>query len=110
MNQNATPTAFLDPPAPPAPPVERVLSSIRLTSDPTNAEITIDGDYWGSTPAAEIQATTGSHTVSVKKRGFKLWERTIKIAPGEMRALHAELEAEARDPNKAKITGLDPGN
>ena len=88
---------------PPAPQV-----GVTFTSSPVGAEVIIDGMYWGSTPTAELKRIKdGEHTVVVRKRGFKLWERTISIAAGEGRAVHADLEAEAVDPTKTRIIGLE---
>ena len=41
---------------------------IRFTSTPLNAEVQIDGEYWGSTPTASLsRILAGTHTILVKK-------------------------------------------
>jgi hypothetical protein len=54
--------------------------------------------------------TPGAHTIAVRKRGYQRWERKITISPGDARTVNAELEAEQKDPNRPKITGLDPSH
>ena len=63
---------------------------LTITSDPVGAEIEIDGEFIGNTPAT-VTAKEGSITVKVKKTGFQLWERTLKLNPGDKRTLNAEM-------------------
>jgi hypothetical protein len=39
-----------------------------------------------------VQVAEGDHTVTVKKSGFKDWERKMKISSGSSIHLSAELE------------------
>jgi hypothetical protein len=77
---------------------------IRFTSTPTNAEVDVDGEYWGSTPTAELtRLPPGQHTVLVRKVNFEPWERKITIALGENRTINVELQP--NDPSKPRIVG-----
>lgn len=77
---------------------------IRITSTPTNAEVDIDGEYWGSTPTADLtRLPPGQHTIFVMKVNFEPWERKITIAPGDNRTINAELQP--RDASKPRISG-----
>ena len=80
--------------------------TVRITSTPSNAEIDVDGNYWGSsTPTADLtRLPAGTHTITVKKIGYKPWERKIELAPGDDRSVNAELEV---DPTKPRISGLN---
>ena len=79
--------------------------TVRFTSIPSNAEIDVDGNYWGSTPTADLtRLPAGTHTITVKKIGYKPWERKIELAPGDDRTVSAELEI---DPTKPHIAGLN---
>jgi hypothetical protein len=80
---------------------------VKFTSDPSGAEVTVDGEYMGSTPTAEIELKEGSHVIRVRKRGFVVWERTLSLKTGDTRAVSAELDAEPSDPNKPRIVGLN---
>ncbi|HXP87524.1 MAG TPA: PEGA domain-containing protein [Bryobacteraceae bacterium] len=81
---------------------------VRFTSTPMNAELEIDGKYWGSTPTAAVtRLPEGDHTIVVKKPGYQRWERTITLAPGDERSINAELEVKPVDLTKPRIVGLD---
>jgi len=66
-------------------------AKLHLESDPSGADIEVDGSFVGNTPS-DVQVTEGEHTVSVKKTGFKDWERKLKISGGSSVHLNAELE------------------
>jgi PEGA domain len=79
---------------------------IRFTSTPANAEVQIDGEYWGSTPTADVtRMPAGSHTIVVKKLNYERWERKITLAPGDDRTIGAELQP--NDASKPHIAGLN---
>lgn len=63
---------------------------LTITSEPTGAEIQINGEFIGSTPTT-VTGKEGSVTVKVKKAGFQPWERTLKLNPGDKRTLNAEM-------------------
>ena len=67
---------------------------LQLESDPTGADIEIDGSFVGNTPS-DVQVAEGDHTVTVKKAGFKDWERKLKVTAGSTVRLNAELEKTA---------------
>jgi hypothetical protein len=66
-------------------------AKLQLESDPTGADIEVDGSFVGNTPS-DVQVSEGEHTVSVKKTGFKDWERKMKVSGGSSVHLNAELE------------------
>jgi len=68
-------------------------SKISIASAPDNAEIEIDGEFAGNTPSV-LELDVGEHNIKVRKAGFKVWERKVKLMPGEIK-VNAELEAEA---------------
>jgi len=67
-----------------------VSAKLVLESNPPGADIEVDGSFVGNTPS--VQVAEGSHTVSVKKTGFKDWERKLKVSGGSSVHLNAELE------------------
>jgi hypothetical protein len=67
---------------------------LQVESDPPGADIEVDGSFVGNTPS-DIQVMEGEHTVSVKKTGFKDWERKLKVSGGSIVHLNAELEKAA---------------
>jgi hypothetical protein len=80
---------------PPSPQVPQAnsedLAVVQVSSEPSGADITLDGDYAGSTPS-KLKLKPGSHSVKITKKGFATWERSIKIQAGESRSIAAELE------------------
>jgi hypothetical protein len=78
---------------------------VRFNSSPRDAEVQIDGEYWGSTPTADLSRPAGPHTIVVKKLGYLPWERKITLAPGDNRTIDAELQPEPNDPTKPRIVG-----
>ena len=68
--------------------------SIDITSTPPSADVELDGNFVGNTPST-IGVSPGDHTVGLKKNGYKLWERKIKVSSGKVN-LSAELEPEVK--------------
>ncbi len=69
-------------------------AKIQLESDPSGADIELDGSFVGNTPS-DVQVGEGDHTVTVKKVGFKNWERKIKVSAGSSVHLLAQMEKNA---------------
>jgi CRISPR/Cas system-associated exonuclease Cas4 (RecB family) len=63
---------------------------LAILSTPEAADIEVDGSFVGNTPSA-VDLATGEHTVTISKKGFEPWKRTIKLAGGDIK-LNAELE------------------
>jgi hypothetical protein len=68
-----------------------ISAKLQLASDPTGADIEVDGSFVGNTPS-DVQIAEGEHTVAVKKAGFKDWERKLKVTTGSSVHLTADLE------------------
>ena len=66
-------------------------ASLAIDSTPPNADIEIDGAFVGNTPST-ISIAPGSHQITVKKKGFADWTKTLKVTGGNLH-LSAELEA-----------------
>ena len=56
--------------------------TIEIKSNPDGADITVDGKYVGNTPTT-LHPSAGDHLIRLEKPGFKPWERTLTITPGE---------------------------
>jgi hypothetical protein len=66
-------------------------AQLQISSTPDAADIEVDGSFVGNTPS-DVQVAEGEHTVTVKKKGFKDWERKLKVTSGSSVHLNAELE------------------
>src|SRR5580658_1814195 len=66
-------------------------AKLQIDSNPPAADIEVDGSFVGNTPS-DVQVSEGEHTVTVKKSGFKNWERKLKSSAGSSVHISAELE------------------
>ena len=80
------------PPAPAAAPN----AQITVTSNPPGADIEMDGAYVGNTPST-IGVSVGDHTIDIRKSGFAVWERKIKVTSGNV-AISADLQSAPPQP------------
>ena len=100
-NFNADAAKFQPPPVPvvATAPAAPTLIAIQVSSTPSAADIIVDGNFVGSTPST-VQLAAGDHTVSVKKTGFSIWERQLKVNGGSIK-IEADLQAiEASQPSQ----------
>jgi hypothetical protein len=72
---------------------------LAVSSTPKGAEIQIDNVFVGSTPSS-VPVSLGSHTITVRKPGYSVWERTIQVNGGTVNVA-AELNRSARAQNSA---------
>lgn len=75
-----------------AAPAAAAQASLAVESTPAGADVEIDGAFVGNTPST-LTVTPGSHKVSVKKKGFAEWTKTLNVTGGTVH-LNAELEQE----------------
>jgi len=81
---------------------------IKVVSQPGEADIEVDGAFFGVTPSVEVsRLKPGPHVIVVKKYGYQRWERKVELVAGEKQVVTAELEAAAVIPGKARISGLE---
>jgi len=66
-------------------------AGVEVSSAPSGADVELDGNFVGNTPST-IGVSQGDHTITVKKNGYKLWEKKIKVTSGNVK-ISAELEA-----------------
>jgi hypothetical protein len=78
-------------PAPVSAPSAALTGKLSVSSVPDGADIEVDGSFVGNTPS-DVQVVEGDHTVTVKKAGFKDWERKLKVSGGSSVHLNAQLE------------------
>jgi hypothetical protein len=63
---------------------------LTITSEPSGAEIEINGEFIGNTPST-VSIKEGKVVVRVTKAGFQPWERTLTLTSGDRRTLNAEM-------------------
>jgi hypothetical protein len=84
----ASPEVHAQTQASPAP--VAVAASLAIDSTPPSADIEIDGAFVGNTPST-LSVAPGSHQITVKKKGFTDWTKTLNVTGGSVH-LNAELE------------------
>jgi hypothetical protein len=67
-----------------------LLFKVLVTSEPSGAQISVDGDYLSDSPF-EIPLTRGKHKISIEIEGRKRWRNTVKVI-GDGQKIHAELK------------------
>jgi len=65
--------------------------TVNVSSNPTGADILVDGEFVGNSPAV-LRLAPGKHTVTVKMSGRKDWSRDITVQAGSEVQLTANLE------------------
>src|SRR5262249_18159420 len=56
-------------------------AGVKISSEPSGAEVYVDGNLVGSTPSA-LQLAPGMHAIIVKSSGFQEWRRDLNVLPG----------------------------
>ena len=64
---------------------------VSVISVPPGADIEVDGAFLGSTPS-ELPLNLGEHVVTITKKGFKPFQRKLRVIPGAKQTVSAELE------------------
>jgi hypothetical protein len=92
QNEGAAQTAAASPAAGvPAAAAARSSARISVASVPDGADIEIDGSFVGNTPS-DLEVPEGERSIVVKKSGYKIWERKMKVVAGSSIHLNAEME------------------
>ena len=73
---------------------------IIVSSEPSGAEIHVDGRFDSSTPS-KLLLPPGTHTINVLRPGFKPWQRIINVEPGAEKTFNALLESEGANVRSA---------
>jgi hypothetical protein len=109
----ASPPAPTAPPAPPAPPPARTTVApavqpsstpavptvstgepitVECFTDPTDADILIDGDFYGTTPSI-LKVPPGTHRLEFRLEGYKTYSESLNLGPGaSLRTIRSSLQ------------------
>ena len=74
--------------------VESSFGSIALRVQPGDASITIDGEPWQGAPDQEqlvVQLGVGTHTVEIRKDGYRTYVQDVTVRRGETTPLNVSL-------------------
>ncbi|WP_456472622.1 PEGA domain-containing protein [Methanocaldococcus sp.] len=67
--------------------------SLFVESDPSGAEIYIDGDYKGKTPKTISELSPGTHTLKLRMDGYSDYTKDVEIKTGETTNVYVKLES-----------------
>ena len=68
--------------------------TLEFSSNPAGADIEVDGSFVGTTPSS-IAVAPGDHAITIRKSGYKTWERKMKTSSGNVKVV-ADLEQETK--------------
>jgi hypothetical protein len=108
----AEPDAAQPTPAPSstsAPATSEDSCTVVVKSNPGGAEISVDGNYVGSTTST-LRLTPGEHTIAVRKSGYQTWQRTMTANAGGNVTIDAPLQAQKKALRLDQITELLAGS
>jgi len=69
-----------------------LVAAVDVTSEPTGAEVRIDGRRVGITPFSSESLPSGLHRIEVSHSHFAVWERRLQLDGGGRTKVHAMLE------------------
>jgi len=75
-------------------------TSVKVTSNPSNAEVTLDGRLAGSTPYA-FRVASGDHIVVVRMAGFQPWQKKVHVGAEPLTLDVALLKQDGSEPVQA---------
>jgi hypothetical protein len=68
-------------------------TEVAFASSPDEAEIEVDGELFGNTPAT-LRLPSGDHTIRLVKKGYQHYEEKVNLKRGEKISIDARLEEE----------------
>ena len=67
----------------------------RFTSEPSGAEVYVDGSYLGTTPIGSTTFDVGSYSAEFRRSGYDVVRRNFEVRAGQDTRVDATLRAEA---------------
>lgn len=57
---------------------------VQFNSDPGGASVTVDSITLGTSTPHRVTLTSGKHTITMKKKGFRDWQKNVTVRPGSV--------------------------
>ena len=71
--------------------LEESMSEVNIYSNPTSADVYIDGSFSGYTTGRAFRLYPGSHTITLKKSGYQDWSTSTVLNSGKNQDIVANL-------------------
>ena len=68
------------------------LGTLRLTVNPQDASVYVDGQFWGTGIKDDLKLPAGRHEIAVVRPGFRNFERTVDVKAGGTTRLDVDLD------------------
>jgi TolB-like protein len=72
--------------------LEKARGSLKIFSDPPEAQITLNGNNYGETPTFLDRIGGGKYRLKVAKTGYMPYEEDVRILPGEVKRIDVSLQ------------------
>jgi hypothetical protein len=73
-----------------------ILAHITIETEPTEAQVYLDGELIGLSPLELKEAAAGEHKLKIVKQGYKSWEQSLILKEGEEKTISIWLEKEKK--------------
>ena len=74
---------------------------MRITSTPDASGVLLNGQFVGQTPLELDLTSAATHRIQVVRGGYREWQRSVRLEPGQSKPIHANL---ARQTGTVNIT------
>ena len=81
---------------------------VNVMSNPNGAEVHMDALYRGVTPISIENVEPGSHSILIRKTGYKDYNKTITVETGVITTVAATLEEEGEEEPEPEPTSFNP--
>lgn len=71
--------------------LEQSFAEVNIYSNPSSADVYIDGTYTGYSSGRTFKLLPGSHSITIKKTGYQDWSTTTILNPGKNQDIVANM-------------------
>ena len=87
----------------------KAVGAVRFLSNPSGAEILVDGEPIGNTPTVNEEISAGEHIVTIRRDGYFEFEDAVKVEGGKVKVVNATLKLMESGPTAEELTSRQKG-
>lgn len=87
----------------------KAVGAVRFLSNPSGAEVLIDGEPLGNTPMVNEEIASGEHIVTIRRNGYYEFEDAVKVEGGKVKVVNATLKLIDTGPTAEELTSRQKG-